>query len=234
VRRRLLTGMGNHLLAVTEAITASGFGGSLAWFGSAMAYGPADAVARVDEAARPATFRGAVKAAESLLVARLAVDLGVALTELRVFSAYGPFQQRDRLVSRLLHAGLTGERVPLAATAYRRDWIHCDDIAAACVAAALAPSSTPRIVNVCTGRTHDTHQVAHALERIAGRPLVAEHRPEMTDHYGHARVGELPSAASGIEWTPRFDLEAGLAQCWDWARTAAGHDYLLQDATAGA
>ena len=121
------------VLAVLEGARAAGFGGRIVWIGSALA------IDRTGGTRAP-HFRGAVKAAESLLAAQLAAQLGLALSEVRVFTGYGPFEQAQRLVPSLLRAALSGTRVPLAATPAHRDWIHYEDIARLCLAVASAPS----------------------------------------------------------------------------------------------
>jgi nucleoside-diphosphate-sugar epimerase len=233
-RHALLAGMGAGVLGVLEGARAAGFQGRMAWIGSAMCYGEGGQPRRVDAALRPQTFRGAVKAAESLLVAQLAAQFGIALTEVRVFTGYGPYEQRERLVASLLRAALQGGRVRLASTPARRDWIHYDDIARAVLGVLSTPpaAALPRVVNACSGALHDTHAVARLLERITGAALVDTAVYDAADRYGDAEPGCLPATADGIAWRPRIDLAQGLQACWDWARTPLGRGYLLADARA--
>ncbi|WP_166212086.1 NAD-dependent epimerase/dehydratase family protein [Cognatiluteimonas telluris] len=231
-RHALLSGMGAGVLGVLEGARAAGFHGPMAWIGSAMCYGEGGQPRRVDAALRPQTFRGAVKAAESLLVAQLAAQFDIDLTEVRVFTGYGPYEQRERLVASLLRAALRGGRVRLAPTPARRDWIHYDDIARACLAVLSVPSgaSVPKVANACSGTLHDTHEVARLLERITGAALVDAAAYEAADRYGDVEPGCLPLAADGLDWRPRVDLAQGLQACWDWARSPSGRQYLLADA----
>jgi nucleoside-diphosphate-sugar epimerase len=229
-RGRLLSGMGRGVLAVMEAARAAGFAGALTWIGSALSYG--DAPRQVRTALRPRTFRGAVKAAESLLVAQLAREYGLRATEIRVFTGYGPYEQRGRLIASLLRAALTGGQVPLAAMPGQRDWIHYQDIARACLASATAFPQEPRVINACSGRLHDTHAVAAMLEAICGRPLVAAQTYPDCDAYGDVVAGSPPEVADGIDWSPLMDLETGLAQSWEWACSPAGRAYLLASPVA--
>lgn len=233
-RRNLLHGMTTGLLGLLAALKATEFAGSLTWIGSAMCYGQSEKIRRCDDVLRPDTFRGAVKAAESVLARQMAADLGIRLTELRVFTGYGPFEQRERLVSSLLRAGLSGARVPLAASPARRDWIHYDDIAAACVASTTPALPSQRVFNVCSGQTHDTREVAGLLEQITGKRLIADHAYEQPERYGNAQPGELPSGDGGLDWSPRIGLPQGLERCWRWACSTEGRNYLLQQGQVAA
>ena len=225
-RRDMLLGMCQHLLAVLEGAHAAGFGGRIVWIGSALA------IDRTSGTRSP-NFRGTVKAAESLLAAQLAAQLDLALSEVRVFTGYGPFEQAQRLVPSLLRAALSGTRVPLGVRPAHRDWIHYEDIARLCLAVASAPSPQAGPFHACSGKPADTRQVARLLEDITGVPLVAEAPFEGHDHYGDVPRGMPPTRADGIDWAPGIDLREGLARTWEWARTRAGRDHLLAT-TAGA
>ena len=225
-RRGMLLGMCQGLLALLEGAYATGFGGRIVWIGSSLAIDRTSGM-------RAPNFRGAAKAAESLLARQLAAQLGLSLSEVRVFTGYGPFEQAQRLVPTLLRAALSGARVPLAAIPGRRDWIHYEDIARLCLAVASASPSHAGTHDACSGAIHDTHQVARLLEDITGLPLVAD-----TPYHGVDRYGEVPMATprariDGVDWSPGLDLREGLARTWDWARTPEGRGHLL-DAGAAA
>ena len=230
-RQVLLSGMCSGLLGVLEGAHAAGFRGRMTWIGSAMCYGAGRGPRDVGAPMRPQSFRGAVKAAESLLAAQLAAQLDIALTEIRVFTGYGPYEQRERLVASLLRAALSGERVRLERIPGRRDWIHYDDIARACLASAVAPGARG-VFNACSGRLHDTREVATLLETIVGKPLVADEPYEQGDRYGDVEPGIVPDARDGLAWQPKVSLSEGLQRCWDWARSRDGRDYLLADSPA--
>lgn len=227
-RRDLLLGMCEGVLGLMTALRNARFEGRLALLGSAMSYGNGEGPRRPDDPLRPETFRGAVKASESTLAAQMANEFGLSLTELRIFTGYGPFEQRERLLPQLLRAALTAERVRLTAQPFYRDWVHYDDIADACFAAADSARRKASVFNVCWGRLVSTHQVAAMVADLAGRELVAKEPFDAGDQYGRAEAGVLPTPSEGLEWQPRITLEVGLRQCWEWARSREGSTYLLE------
>ena len=226
-RRGLLLGMTNNLLSLFNGLRDAEFQGHLVLLGSAMSYGTGGALLRTTDSLRPQTFRGAVKAAESGLAAQMASQFGIALTELRVFTGYGPFEQRERLVAQLLRAALTGTRVRLTKLAFQRDWVYYDDIARACIAAADSSTGKARVFNICTGHVTSTHRVAAILERIVGHELIAEEPYEAGDRYGDIGTGVGPSSDDGLDWQPAVSLEEGLDASWTWALSPVGTAYLL-------
>lgn len=226
-RFEALESMVHVLLALFEALREVRFPGRLVILGSWLAYGEGGAPRHPRDPLRPRAFRGAVKAAESVLAAQMAAEFGIALTELRVFSGYGPYIQRDRLLACLLRAALGGPRVAISAEPRPRDWIYYEDIARACLAAERVEERDPTVFNVCSGELAGSDRVASLLEAATGRSLVADVPFTGEDRCGDVQPGVLPAPEEGLDWRPRLDLATGLAACWEWARTAEGRHYLL-------
>lgn len=227
-RREFLHGMTDGLLGLFAALRDADFAGRLVLLGSAMSYGRSGGPRRTSDVLRPQTFRGAAKAAESALAAQLASESGIALTELRIFTGYGPYEQRERLVSQLLRAALGGPLVRLTVEPFLRDWVFYDDIARACLASCSSPSRAPGVFNVCSGTLTTTHEVARTLERIVGRPLVGSEPFDRGDRYGDVEPGVLPEAAGGLDWAPEVTLSQGLERCWAWATSPEGTAFLRE------
>jgi nucleoside-diphosphate-sugar epimerase len=227
VRRAHGSQMLANLFALFEAIRARTGEVRLVLVGSAAAYGHGGAPCDPGQALRPQSFRGALKAAESLLTRQLAEEAGIPFVELRVFTAYGPYEQRERLLPQLMRAALLGERVAILREPRHRDWVHFEDVADACLAAAASHAADSAVFNVCSGRLHSLREAAEAVERIVGRTLVAEHSYSGRDQYGDAEPGLLADAER-FDWKPRVAFEAGLVSYWAWARSEAGRGYLTQ------
>jgi nucleoside-diphosphate-sugar epimerase len=227
-RERLITeGLGLSL-NLAEVLRERRFAGTLVLLSSATVYGPGPHPHDPGDRPAPNTYRGAVKAAEELLLSQCAHDLGFRLFRLRLFTAYGPWEQRERLVPSLMRAALTGTEVSLTARAHARDWIHLDDVARACLVAARASSPAGGIHNLCTGRTVDTHALAREAERITGgRRLVRDHDYPDRDAYGNDHPLGVPPDRAAFDWAPIHGLADGLERTWEWARSAAGRRYLL-------
>ncbi|MGH8516020.1 MAG: NAD-dependent epimerase/dehydratase family protein [Panacagrimonas sp.] len=229
-RERLLAeGLGLSAV-LSEALRARRYVGTLVQLGSATVYGPTHGAHDPHDRLAPNTFRGVIKAAEGLLLAQCATEIGFRLAELRVFTAYGPWEQRGRLVPSLMCAALTASPISLTARPHARDWIHVDDVASACLVAARSASHAHAVHNLCTGRIVDTHQLALEAERITGCTLVRDHAYADRDAYGNENpLGVPPTDRASFDWTPRYSLTDGLAQTWEWARSAAGRRYLLAE-----
>ena len=221
----------NASLSLLEALRRVRFDGSLVYLGSSTSYGPTKNPHHPSDPMQPTTFRGVVKAAESLMIGQFARDTQCAVTELRVFSAYGPWLQRERLVSRLLIAALGGERVRLTAKPYFRNWVYVEDIAEACLRACYRTARGAAVFNVCSREIHSNYDVARALEILTGRTLVHSDPYQEQDAYGDPTpFGVPPQPDEGFDWRASYDLARGMEEFWAWATSNAGSSYLLSGA----
>jgi dTDP-6-deoxy-L-talose 4-dehydrogenase (NAD+) len=132
---------------------------------------------------------------------------GASLTWARLFQLYGPGEHPARLPSLVVRRLRAGEPVTLHTPTTVRDWIHVDDVASALLV--LVQAAPGRVVNVGTGVGHSVERVVRTLARGLGRPdLVSVTAPP-----GDAAATFVADSTRlrDLGWTPRVDLDAGLA-----------------------
>ena len=204
IRDTNIRGTANALTAGRRVVVA----------GSSSEYGLKQHAPSEDEPLEPNSPYAAAKAeASALALARGAVVL-------RLYSAYGPWEEPNRLIPTLLARGLAGELPPLVSPLVARDFVHVDDVSEAFVRAAEAPSG--RVYNVGSGRQTTVQEVVEATCRVLG--LDAEpawgsmaNRTWDTETWvaNPQRIGE------DLGWEARIGLEQGLARTLEWLRTEA-------------
>lgn len=185
--------------------------------GSSLEYGPRSRRLREDDELRPTTLRGVAKAAATLLLQQHAVATGLPVVSLRVFSAYGPWEQPDRLIPTAARALLEGVPLRLTRRGIRRDFVFVEDVASALVAALTADVACPLTVNVGTGVETTNEEVVALLQEISGRTLdVLEgafpERPVDTEHW----AADVSRAKELLGWEPSRPLRDGLAETFRW------------------
>jgi UDP-glucose 4-epimerase len=183
--------------------------------GSSSEYGPKDHAPDEEEALEPDSAYGVAKAASTLYASlRGAVVL-------RLYSAYGPWEEPDRLVPTLLSHALRGELPPLVSPQVARDFVHVDDVCDAFVQAARA-AEPGRIYNVGSGRQTTIAEIVETVRRLAG----VEAQPQwgsMPDRRWDTEtwVANPERIRRELGWEARIGLEEGLAQTVEWLRTEA-------------
>ena len=183
--------------------------------GTSSEYGDRDHAPREDEPPLPNSDYAATKAAATWLCQR-ARTRGVPVTTLRLYSAYGPFEEERRLLPTLVRAALAGTWPPLAAATVVRDYIYIDDVIDAYIAAASTPNRSP-IYNVASGvQTSLTQIVTCAADvfSVSASPVWGGYPNRAWDT--RVWVGDATLIRSELGWQATTALSDGMARMGDW------------------
>jgi nucleoside-diphosphate-sugar epimerase len=182
--------------------------------GSSSEYGLKPYAPSEDEPLEPNSAYAAAKAeATALAVARGAVVL-------RLYSAYGPWEEPNRLIPTLLARGLAGKLPPLVSPGVARDFVHVDD---ACEAFVRAADAHPgRVYNVGSGRQTTVEEVVQAARRLLDLHVEPEWG-SMPDRRWDTEtwVANAQRIRDELGWEARISLEEGLTRTLEWLRTKA-------------
>lgn len=168
---------------------------------------------------KPATLYGVCKDAARAALEEEAAAGGFSAAWGRIFHLYGPHEHPLRFVPSVAAALLEGRPAKASSGVQIRDFLHVRDAGRAF--AALLAADVAGAVNIGSGRAETLAFVARTLARLAGRPELL-------------RLGDLPSAPNDplrlvpdlsalrvIGFSPRFELEDGLADALAWRRAQA-------------
>lgn len=165
----------------------------------------------------PHTLYGKAKNALRQLVEETAHQTGVRVAWGRIFSLYGPYEPPKRLVPDVITALLEGKPVLCSHGNQQRDYMHVDDVARAFVEVMESDYTGP--VNIATGETVPLRRIIYTIAGIIGRPdlvrLGARPAPPGDPDRLAASVDLLRNQ---VRFTPRHDLDAGLAETVAWWR----------------
>jgi UDP-glucose 4-epimerase len=139
---------------------------------------------------------------------------------LRLYSAYGPWEEPDRLVPTLLGHALEGRLPPLVSPRVSRDFVHVDDVCDAFLLALGAPSGA--VYNVGSGRQTSIAEIVDVVRGLAGVEAEPEYgsmpdRGWDTDVW----VSDPSRIRAELGWEPSVGLEDGLRATLEWLRTEA-------------
>ncbi|HEY3979611.1 MAG TPA: NAD-dependent epimerase/dehydratase family protein [Streptosporangiaceae bacterium] len=219
---------------LVSALRRTGRSIRLVHLGSAAEYGPSEpgtAVAESDPA-RPAGAYGATKLAATRLV-ELGRVTGLDAVVLRVFNPVGPGAPDTilpgRLVGELRRAAADGSDVRLGPLGAVRDFVDARDVADAAVAAALAAALPAAVINVGSGTGVPVRTLVRELVAISGYDgSVTEGAPAAGDGTAGAGAGgtswqqaDIGLARRDLDWEPRRELTAALADLWEECRAPA-------------
>ncbi|MDO7906981.1 NAD-dependent epimerase/dehydratase family protein [Paenibacillus sp. JX-17] len=173
----------------------------------------------VDEQHRvqPLSFYGLSKLAAESYITLYHALYGVPYTILRYANVYGPRQNtkgEGGVVAQFMNRLFTGSPLTIYGDGEQtRDFIYVKDVAAANIAA--VHNGNQGVFNISTGHGRSVNTLAALLGAMHSSPLLLDYAPAKS---GDIRDSCLlhAHAAKELQWTPRFSIDDGLRQLYDY------------------
>jgi len=186
--------------------------------GSSSEYGRRDHAPAESETAHPETRYGRTKALATEMCSQEAHSRGARVCTLRLYSAYGPFEDPHRLLPSLIVHGRRGVFPALVDPRTARDFVYVDDVVDACLIAAQHQGGEPGAVyNVGTGvqtTVGDAVEIARRVLNVPGEPQWGTMAARVWDT--DTWVANSTKIRRELGWTPRYTFEAGFRQMAAW------------------
>ena len=189
--------------------------------GSSSEYGHKDGPLGEGDRLLPRTDYGVAKAAATLLC-QAEARRGRPVVTVRVFSAYGPWEDSGRLVPHVMGCCLRGESPRLTAGRQPRDFIHVDDVIALLQTAADRPDLAGEVLHAGTGAQLRVRDMVETIVAVSGqhdlRPEfgAVPTRPDEPETW----LASIDRTVALTGWRPRLSLRAGVEQTWAWFAAA--------------
>ena len=146
---------------------------------------------------------------------------GVSVVTPRVFYSYGPFEDVRRLLPSVTLPLLRGEAAEVTPGAQVRDYLHVEDVASAIWA--IAASDLTGAVNVASGEAVTITDIATRVGLLLGRPdLIRVGAMPYRPGESMRIVGDATRLRERLGWSPRFNLDSGLAETVRWWESRVG------------
>ncbi len=138
---------------------------------------------------------------------------------LRLYSAYGPYEEPSRLVPTLIREGLRGRLPVLVDPSVARDFVYVDDVVDAFLAAAARSSRDDpgAVYNVGTGRqttVQEAVEVARRMLDVAVEPQWGTMPNRLWDT--SVWVADNRKICAELGWRPRHTFEEGFRKTVAW------------------
>jgi nucleoside-diphosphate-sugar epimerase len=190
--------------------------------GSSSEYGHKGGPMHEWDCLEPRTDYGVAKAAATLLCQVEAIK-GRPVTTVRVFSAYGPWEEPTRLVPYVMDCCRRGINPKVTAGRQPRDFIYVDDVVDLLKTAASNPNVRGRILHAGTGRQHSVREMIETIVAVCGRGRVTANfgseafRPDEPISW----VADINVTCSLSGWKPVCDIRSGVERMWSWFQSMA-------------
>lgn len=202
---------------IVNAALATGVD-SLVVAGSSSEYGRRSEPHRESDEPRPESDYARTKAVATAWCSWKARESGVAITTLRLYSVYGPWEEPTRLIPQLIVEGRRGRRPPLADPSTARDFVYVNDaVEAFLLASRKSGPGAAAVYNVGTGQQttlSDAVGTADELFGIKSEPVWASMPDRSWDTV--AWVADSRLIRKELGWEPRVGFAEGLRKTLGW------------------
>jgi len=204
-------------IGLVEACLKTGFEAFINT-GSSSEYGAKSHAPAETEFLEPNSHYAVAKAAASQFCQFTARREQVSITTLRLYSAYGPFEDPRRLIPMLILRGLQGAFPPLVAPDTARDYVYVEDVVDAyLLAAAKIQSGAGAIYNVGTGiqtTLREVVDVARTVLAIPAGPAWGSMAAREWD--SSVWVSDPRKIATELSWKASVAFEGGFRKTSEW------------------
>ena len=172
---------------------------------------------------QPRSPYGVTKLAAEHLCVLYAANFGVPTVSLRYFTVYGPRQRPDMAFTRFLRAIKDDRPITLFGDGEQiRDFTFVDDIVDANIRAAESASlENGAVLNVCGGSSVSVNEVLGIMRDVSGRDVLID-RYEAVAGDVRRTGGDSHQIRQFLGWSPRVQLEEGIARQWAWVLESDG------------
>ena len=143
-------------------------------------------------------------------------NFGLRTTSLRYFNVYGPYQdpnsEYSAVIPIFIKRALANEPITIYGDGTTsRDFTYIDDVIQANLRAALSTKSDGHVVNVAYGERFTLTDLANKIIDSLGSNSSIEYSDFRKGDVLHS-LADLSATKSLIDYTPEFDLSAGLSK----------------------
>lgn len=186
--------------------------------GSSSEYGIKNHPMQEDERLEPRSFYALSKATTTELCRVFNKILKGSLITVRLFSVYGPYEEKTRFIPTIMMNLIKKKQIELATSTARRDFIYIDDVVNLLIQfAQRSEELRGTVINIGTGTQHTNEEVIQALFAISGKQVPVQ-KGSYQNHtwdtsFWVADTKKLNKLSNHVSF---LKLEEGLTKTYQW------------------
>ncbi|MES2837551.1 MAG: NAD-dependent epimerase/dehydratase family protein [Bacteroidota bacterium] len=189
--------------------------------GSSSEYGLNSETPKEDSELIPNSHYSVSKISVSYLLKFFARFHNLPCLNLRLYSIYGPWEEPDRLMPKIVEQALKNNYPPLVSPSTSRDFVYIDDCVEAFLDAAnsVNADNSGQSINIGSGKKTTLQELTVISKETFGISTnpewgnMANRAWDTADWYGN-----YDKANRLLNWTPKTNLETGLKKFGDWQK----------------
>lgn len=186
--------------------------------GSSSEYGKKKEKMKETDECKPINMYGVTKVSAAMYCNYKALVGNKNIGTLRLFSPFGDFEDRGRLIPDLILGSLIDKKVKLANPNAVRDYIYIEDVCDIYLKILKEPQNFKgEIFNIGYGEQHSVKYMAETVKDIISTGVTLEYnaitgREADTDIW----VSSIEKIKERYNWEPKYNMEEGLKKSLKW------------------
>ena len=187
--------------------------------GSSSEYGIKNKAMAEDDFLDPVNDYGVVKAVSTLYLRKEAVRENLPIITFRLFSPFGPYEEKSRLIPYAILQSFRGRQINLSSESNVRDFTYIDDIINAYLKACDMKFMPGEIFNIATGKQRSVRQVLDLIIRQTNSSskvvwgAVSNQKRQIEPRIWRANVKK---SKEFLGWEPEHSLKDGIKETIEW------------------
>jgi len=189
--------------------------------GSSSEYGVKTESMREEDLPFPINDYGVIKTAATLYTYKEAIRNNLPIITFRLFSAYGPYEHKPRLIPTVIRAALKNKSIKAGNRKNVRDFIYIEDMVDAYLNACSVKINPGEILNIGTGQQHTIGEtvdliikLSHSSSKVKWGAIPQQERQIESGKW----EADVSKCAKIMNWKAKHDLIQGLTKTIDWFR----------------
>jgi nucleoside-diphosphate-sugar epimerase len=181
--------------------------------GSSSEYGIKSLPMQEIDVLAPINDYGVSKAAATLYAQRIAKVEGFPIITLRLFSPYGYYDAKERLISYVIEQAVKNEPISLSSKNHVRDFIYIEDVINAYFAAEKIKVTPGDIINIGSGQQCSVYDIVKHIIALTNSNSEIEwgSMPKQTRQVEPTVwQADITKAKRVLSWQPQYSLQEGL------------------------
>lgn len=190
--------------------------------GSSSEYGVKSKKMKESDIIAPINDYGVTKGAATLFCQKEAIRNNLSIITFRLFSPYGYFEDKSRLIPSLIVSALKNQSIELSFPNNVRDFIFIEDVVDAYIKATESKSNPGEIFNIGTGKQRQVSDVVNLVLQITNsNSKIAWGKAKKQTRQIEPKKWEadISKAKDILKWRSQHDLNSGLKKTIEWFRS---------------
>jgi len=187
--------------------------------GSSSEYGIKDLPMKESDLLEPANIYGITKASATSLCNYFSNLYKLPTVTLRLFSPYGYFEDKNRLIPTIILGALNGSSLNLSNPNSVRDFIFIEDVIDSYLYFLVGKKFYGEVFNIGSGRQHRIGDVVNTVALLINDKINVEWYTKQPKQKEPKKwEANIDKAEKRLNWTPKNNLQNGLEKNIEWLR----------------